>query len=145
MNLRLIRDLDNGICTLGTLLLNGVTLQTLERPWVPSATSPGGTKGVSCVPTGLYRLVRHDTEAHPRSFALVNEELGVYHLAVPSEKQGRTACLVHVGNMVAEIRGCIALGMDRGTDAIYQSRIAVTEFYSLVSWVDGVHTLEISI
>jgi len=141
MNLTLYRDLDNGQCTLGTLTLNGVTLQSLERAWVPGPT--GGTKGVSCVPAGTYRLVRHDTEAHPRSFALVNEELGVYHYAVPPGKQGRTAVLIHVANWPTELRGCIALGMERGENSIAKSRIAVNRFYDNVPWVDDEHTLTI--
>lgn len=142
MNLTLVRDLDNGDCTLGTLDLNGVTLQTLERPWLPGP--PGGMKGVSCVPRGTYRLVRHDTEAHPRTFALVNEDLGVYHYAVPPGEQGRTACLIHVANVVAELRGCIALGMDRGENSISRSRIAVDKFYAALRWADDEHTLEIA-
>lgn len=142
MNLYLIRDTDDGRRTFGTLNLNGVVLQTLERPWVPGS-GPAGTKGVSCIPKGPYELVRHDTEAHPRSFALVNEALGVYHYACPPGIDGRTACLIHVANWVSELRGCIALGMDRGEDSIARSRIAVDRFYATVSWLDDTHTLEI--
>jgi len=141
VNLTLSRDLDDSVCTLGTLAINGTALQSLERPWIPGP--PGGTKGVSCVPPGLYRLVRHDTEAHPRSFALVNEELGVYHMTVPPGKEGRTACLIHVANFPNELRGCIALGMARSGDSISQSRIAVNRFYNNVPWVDDEHTLTI--
>jgi hypothetical protein len=141
VRLILHRDTDNGICTLGTMSVNGVLLQTLERPWIGGP--PGGTKGVSCVPPGLYRLVRHDTEAHPRSFALVNEELGVYHYAAPPGQQGRTACLIHVANWPSELRGCCALGMDRGENSIARSKIAVDTFYAAVPWLDDTHTLEI--
>jgi hypothetical protein len=145
VNLTLVRDADNGRCMLGTLKINGSFFQTLERPWIPGP--PGGTKGISCVPKGIYRLVRHDTEAHPRSFALVNEELGVYHLAVPAGKQGRTACLIHVANWASELRGCIALGMRRTLIVdewcVQQSKIAVDKFYSLVPWIDDAHSLEI--
>lgn len=141
MNLILPRDSDNGVCTLGTLQISGTLLQTLERPWIPGP--PGGTKGVSCVPPGLYRLVCHNTEAHPRSFALVNEALGVYHYDVPAGEQGRTACLIHVANRPEELRGCIALGLGRDGNSVLQSRIAVDRFYSALPWVDGRHTLEI--
>lgn len=141
MNLILTRDRDTGQCTLGVLHLNGSTFQSLERPWVPGV--PGGTKGVSCVPVGLYRLVRHDTEAHPRTFALVNENLSVYHLGPPAGRQGRTACLIHVANYVSELRGCIALGMERAGETLKQSKIAVDKFYASVPWMDNEHTLEI--
>lgn len=142
MNLTLARDTDNGVCTLGALNINGSALQSLERPWVPGPA--GGTKGISCVPPGLYQLVRHDTEAHPRSFALVNEGLGVYHLAVPPGKEGRTACLIHVANFPNELRGCIALGMERAGNSVSHSKIAIDRFYNAVPWIDGAHTLEIT-
>ena len=133
-------------CMLGVLRVGQQAFQSLERPWIPGS-SPGGTKGVSCVPVGTYRLVKHDTEAHPRSFALVNEELGVYHLMLPAGKQGRTACLIHVANKVAELRGCIALGMERalsgGEWEVRRSRLAVDRFYAMVPWLDDEHTLEI--
>lgn len=142
MNFVLQRDADTGICTFGTMRVNGTLLQTLERPWVPGPA--GGTKGVSCIPVGTYRLVRHDTEAHPRSFALVNEALGVFHYAVPAGQAGRTACLIHVANWPTELRGCIALGMDRGDNSIARSRIAVDKFYAAAPWVDDIHTLTIA-
>lgn len=140
MHIRLIRD-PHVTCTLGVMSLNDRHWQSLERPWVPGP--PGGTKGISCVPTGTYRLVRHDSESHPRSFALVNEEFGVYHLEVPPGKQGRTVCLIHVANFVQELRGCIALGMERSNEALLQSKRAIDQFYALVPWLDGAHTLEI--
>lgn len=142
MNLVLVRDLDNGRCTLGSLRFNGELFQTLERPWIPGP--PGGEKGISCVPTGTYRLVKHDTEAHPRSFALVNEELHVWHLALPQGQQGRTACLIHVANWPAELRGCIALGMERAEAGILRSRLAINRFYAALPWEDGLHTITIN-
>lgn len=143
MNLVLPRDSDDGRRTMGSMLINGVALQSLERPWIPSLTSRGGAQGISCVPTGTFRLVRHDTEAHPRSFALVNEDLDVYHLIVPAGKQGRTACLIHVANLVVELRGCIAFGMARTGDTLARSRMAIDRFYNNVPWVDDEHTLTI--
>lgn len=141
MNLSLIRDADNGRCTLGTLQIGSAVFQSLERPWIPGP--PGGEKGISCVPTGRYELMLHDSEAHPRSFALVNPALHVFHMQVPREQQGRAACLIHVANHPSEIRGCIALGMERGPNSVQRSRIAIDRFYSLVPWVSG-HTLEIT-
>lgn len=140
MNVTLHRLTDNGRCTQGVLQVDDESFFALERPWAPG--SPGGTKGVSCVPAGIYRLVPHDSEAHPRTFALVNDELHVYHLAVPDGEQGRTACLIHAANFPQELRGCIALGMEQGVDAVLKSRLAVERFYELVPWESG-HTLEI--
>lgn len=143
MNIILVRD-PHPDCMLGVIVLQGYIWQTLERPWI--AGPPGGTKGVSCVPPGRYQLVKHDTEAHPRTFALFNAELGVYHYELPPGVQGRTACLIHVANWVSELRGCIALGMERMQNGeawmLKQSKIAIDQFYSLVPWIDG-NTLEI--
>lgn len=144
MNLTIVREIDDGKCCVGSIDIFGSALQTLERPWVGGPK--GGTKGFSCIPAGKYQLVKHDTEAYPRSFALVNEALGVYHLTVPSGEQGRTACLIHAANYVQELRGCIALGMSRepymGSYCVRQSRAAINNFYNRVPWIDG-HTLEI--
>lgn len=146
MNLTLARDADHGRCTTGVLNCAGrAFFQTLERPWIPGP--PGGTKGISCIPPGDYRLVRHDSEAHPRSFALVNPDLHVFHYAVPPGQQGRTAVLLHVANRVAEIRGCIALGMERALEGdewvLRRSRIAVEQFHALLAWENGLHTITI--
>jgi hypothetical protein len=141
VNLQLIRDFSNAHCTLGTLRSNGVMLQTLERPWI--GTAPGGAKGISCVLPGTYQLVKHDSEAHPRSFALVNPDLHVWHYEVPFGLQGRTTVLIHVANRPEELRGCIALGMERNGDGIGRSRLAVNRFYAALPWEDGAHTLTI--
>jgi hypothetical protein len=62
--------------------------------------------------------VRHDTEAHPRTWAFVNPELWVYHWDedVPPDRRGqaRTVCLIHIANYASELRGCCAIGLDRG-------------------------------
>lgn len=151
MNLRLLRDFRGPDCTLGVLVIGDHEFQTIERPWVPHAAAPCGTKGVSCIPPGKYQLFRHDTEAHPHTFALVNPSLWVYHFEddVPPEQKGyaRTTVLIHAANFASELRGCIAPGMARGRDGarrmVTQSRKAMAEIQSLVPWVGGVHTLEV--
>jgi hypothetical protein len=144
MQLTLTRQQDNLGCTIGELFVEHVRFDTLERPWIPGPL--GGVRGISCVPLGTYDLVLHDSEAHPKSFALVNEALGVYHLTLPDGQSGRTACLIHVANYVEELRGCVALGNYfepwNGSLRLLESRAAVERFYDLVPWVDG-HTLTI--
>jgi hypothetical protein len=135
-------------CTLGVLEVGTLSLSTIERPWVPSATSKGGTKGVSCVPPGIYQLVRHNTEAHPMTWALVNRDLDVAHLPSPSDGPGvRTAVLLHPANWAHELRGCIAPGTRTTTDGegrfmVAESKRAMRMLQAVVPWVDG-HTLEI--
>jgi hypothetical protein len=145
MNLLLRRDYSGYDATLGVLAVAGAAFQTIERPWVPDANGPAGRKGVSCIPPGTYQLIPHDSEAHPQSFALVNHRLGVYHYPheCPPETQSiyRTAVLIHAANWVAELRGCIALGMTRRFTEngwmVQKSRDAVKLLHELVPWEHG--------
>ena len=134
-------------CTLGLLLVGNQQFCTIERPWIPSTESLGGTKGVSCVPRGIYRLVRHNTEAHPQTWALVNEDLDVIHQPMAAKPNARTAVLIHPANWAHELRGCIAPGMRTTRDAegrfmVADSKRAMRQIQTLVPWIDG-HTLEV--
>jgi hypothetical protein len=133
-------------CTLGLLTVKDLTLCTIERPWVPGE-GRGGRKGVSCVPVGTYRLVRHNTEAHPETWALVNEDLDVIHQPDGSKPHARTAVLIHAANSAHELRGCIAPGTRAGADEqgrpmVLASRVAMNLIRSRLTW-DDTHTLEI--
>lgn len=129
-------------CTRGVMSLPDLqVLYSLELPWVPNATGEG-VHLISCVPKGLYQLVLHDTEKHPRSFALVNPDLGVIHEPDPRWPNARTACLLHVANELKDLEGCIGLGMTGNGCTIGQSRIALDAFNRQIPWVAG-HTLEI--
>lgn len=152
MILHLPRDYRGTDCSQGVLHLGDHQFQTMERPWIPQKNAPCGTKGVSCVPPGTYQLWRHNTEAHPHTFALVNPTLWVYHYDedVPAGQAGlaRTCVLIHAANFAVELRGCIAPGLFRKVDGgrrmVSHSRAAMTEIESLVPWANGEHTLEIS-
>lgn len=141
MIIELIRDQATDYCTLGRMQFAGRTLFTIERPWIPDVRSRGGTKGISCVPAGEYRLDRHNTDAHPKVWALVNPMLDVYHQPydVPPGREliSRTACLIHPANWAHELRGCVAPGKQRQKDGqgrwmVTQSRDAVNELRTVV-------------
>jgi hypothetical protein len=139
---------ENKDCTLGFLFVGTLQFCTMERPWIPTAISKGGQKGVSCVPPGLYKLVRHDTEAHPMTWALVNKDLDVVHYPGDgANPHARTAVLIHSANYAHELRGCIAPGMravtdEKGRYMVAESRRAMKQIQSVLQWIDG-HTLEI--
>lgn len=148
MLIELVRDMALPYCTLGRLMFNGRTLFTIERPWVPDPRSKGGTKGVSCVPVGDYRLDRHNSDAHPKVWALVNPMLDVYHWPqdVPADKElvSRTVCLIHAANWSSELRGCIAPGKTRIKDQtgrwmVTRSRDAVNELRTVIGNNFDVH------
>lgn len=135
-------------CTLGFLFLADLSLVTIERPWIPHATAKGGAKGISCVPCGTYQLIRHNSEFHPMTWALVNHGLDVAHFDGDDTDAGaRTAVLIHAANYVHELRGCIAPGTrteidDRFGYCVRESRKAMDLLKQRLPWTDE-HTLEI--
>jgi len=144
MNINMHRSAQNEVCTQGVMTLpNNLNLQTLELPWVPDPNCPGGQPDVSCVPPGTYQLVLHDTVKHPKTFALVNPDLGVIHEPDPAHPNFRTACLIHVANFPRELEGCIGIGMSAGVCQISDSAIALNNLKNALPWIPG-HTLTIS-
>lgn len=144
MNLLLIRDVHRLECTLGILTVDGRSWQTIERGWVPDTDGGvGGKPGVSCVPTGLYQLVRHDTPKHPNTWALVNHDLDIY--ADPTPRK-RSDVLLHSANWAFQLEGCIAPGKERVWDGkawlVSDSKQAMNEIRGTVPWTAG-HTMEI--
>lgn len=117
MNFTIARHLYGTDRTEGRILLpdHGLILPTLERPWIRNPAGPGGLPRQSCIPDGYYRVVPHNSPDHPNTYALVNEAVGVYHLALPrGQAYGRTACLIHSANKVSQVVGCVAPGLIRG-------------------------------
>ena len=143
MNLILTRDVVRTDCTLGLLTLNAHHWQTIERPWIPDESCRGGQAQKSCVPLGFYKLVRHDTPKHPKTWALVNHELDVCADPITGK---RSDCLIHPANWAFQLEGCIAPGKGRSWDGhewmMTDSRAAMTELQAALPWTDE-HTIEI--
>lgn len=149
MDLQLVRDVAQVSYSYGTLTLDALTLQTLELGWAPEPGAVCGRPDRSCVPAGAYQLALHDSPKHPKTWALVNPDLGLYHEPddVPAGVTVcRIACLLHVANYPTELEGCIGVGRTRDTaqpPAIWQSASAMALLQAALPWVDG-HTLTIS-
>lgn len=113
--------------TLGNLIVGDLKLATIERPWIQNPAGSGGTLSKSCIPDGAYRVRPHTSERFPDTFAIVNEALGVYYQSrPPAQAWGRTAILIHVGNFVTDVIGCVAVGLQHGgTSAVTNSRAAM--------------------
>lgn len=146
MNLTLRRHAYLSNCTLGTLIAGTTELATIERPWVENPDGAGGKLTVSCVPDGEYQLIPHDSARFPNTYALVNHALGVYHQTRPvGQTWGRTAILIHVGNSVSDVIGCIAVGMRAmcigGQHSVAESRIAMDKLRAVLGRYS--HTLTI--
>lgn len=152
MELLIARDVPRPAgCSLGTLTVASLLLDTIERPWIADPNgSPCGDPDVSCVPLGLYQLVLHNTTDKPCTFALVNPALGIYHEEedIPPGARGRFACLLHSANYAWQLEGCIAPGLARlpiGKSAwmVTNSVKAIEQLFAVVPWVEG-HSLEIT-
>jgi hypothetical protein len=142
MNITLQRTAQNSECTQGTLVLPDSILYTLELPWLEEPGFPGGAPDRSCVPDGLYQLALHDTAKHPKTFALVNRDLGVIHEPDSTFPHARVACLIHAANFVSDLEGCIGVGTAAGYCTIRNSQYALVEFKNQIPWVAG-HSLTI--
>ena len=103
--------------TFGELLFDGeLFCKTLELPWRDNK------RNVSCIPLGLYRCIRRSS----RHFGMVYEVVDV------PERDG---ILFHPGNLISDIRGCIAVGMSYGylgsVRGVLNSRLAFNKLMDI--------------
>ena len=153
MNLILTRHLYAPDVTLGKLFADGLELCTLEEPWLADPDGPGGqrrekSKHESCVPDGTYALYPHTGQKFRGVWVLVNSGLGVYRYPfdIPmGQNWGRSSVLIHSGNTVDDILGCILVGLVhgklKGMDAVLDSRVALDQLRKKLGTER--HTLEI--
>lgn len=82
--------------TFGRLLRNGyLVAYTCELPWKENM------RRISCIPKGTYRVTRRNSEKFGDHFLL-------------HEVENRDYILIHAGNTILDILGCIAVGDARG-------------------------------
>jgi Family of unknown function (DUF5675) len=116
--------------TLGLLRFGPLELATVERPWLPNPAGPGGKPRESCVPDGTYFVKPWNSARFPDTYILLNNTLGVYEqpaLIPPGQQFGRSAILIHMGNRVEDVIGCIAVGLRHSPDQrmALESRLAM--------------------
>jgi len=136
---KLIRWKDDGLCTLGVIQAVDFSCHTIERPWKFSATCLGGKPFESCIPDGTYDLTPFTRPSGQRAYMLSNEDLDVFKFKedIPEGRIGRYLILIHTGNYVEDIVGCIAPGLtqtSRGdsTAMVGSSRVATSELFSSI-------------
>lgn len=142
--------------TLGRLQAGALELATLEEPWLPNPRGPGGSRRgpasrESCVPDGLYQLSPHDGARFQDVWRLSNPELGVFDFPDQraSPEWGRASVLIHSGNTVLDIEGCILVGLNHGRltvegqnlPAVLSSRVALNLLRAALG--EGGHQLAI--
>lgn len=131
-------------CTRGVLHVGNDSFQTVERPWVKNPAGPGGLPFESCVPDGLYQLGHYTRPSGKKAFIFSNPDLGVWEQDSDrsSQEWGRYLTLIHPGNTVADVVGCIAPGLT-GTDrGVGSSRNAMLKLHELLTHIHS-HELRI--
>src|SRR5210317_1314946 len=121
-------------CTRGTLHVGNHTFQTIERPWIKNPAGPGGLPFESCVPDGIYSLRPYTRPSGKKAFIFSNPDLGVWEQKEDMDHTswGRYLTLIHPGNTVVDVVGCIAPGLT-GTDrAVGSSRNAMLKLHELL-------------
>lgn len=115
--------------TFGRLVVEGKEFYTVERPWKDNQSN------VSCIPEGTYSLRMRDSGVVTRSTG------GAYSRGWEvTNVKGRSFIMIHPGNTVDDLQGCIApgkqLGVVNGKWAVASSRPAFDELMKLLAGQD---------
>jgi hypothetical protein len=144
MNGTLIRHAYLPTVTLGWLFIDRMRFATLEEGWRPDPHGPGGQRREgalieSCIPDGTYQVKPHVSAKYPAGvWSLSNPIEGVYSPATRPAGQnwGRDAILIHAGNTIEHIEGCILVGRRHAMDGEYhcvlESRNALKDLRDLL-------------
>lgn len=144
--MKIIRNNFNEEYTEGRLYSSSIELPifTLERPWKIDSLRPGGQNEVSCVPNGEYTL---SSFLRPKNQMLVpqlvNLNLGVYRQeANLPPSGGRFLILIHPGNYIEDIIGCIAPGLGREPGKVWRSQKAFAKVWAAFKDGDDMLTIK---
>lgn len=85
---------------------DGPICVTIERPWLDNKPM------VSCIPVGQYKFIKHSGNKWKNVWELLD---------VPD----RSAILIHSGNTISDINGCIAVGSQFFNNGVLQSQAAL--------------------
>jgi hypothetical protein len=118
LNLLLKRVCTSDKGTFGVLSNEGIPLcVTCELPW------KNNQRKISCIPTGIYHCKPYSSAKYPDVWEVTN---------VPN----RDAILMHKGNTIKDIQGCILVGQSFGMlkdlPAVLNSGIAFTSLQAFL-------------
>ncbi len=105
-------------CTMGWLKVREHKLATMECPWKDNR------KRISCIPEGDYTVTPHSSVKFPNCWEITN---------VPD----RSKILIHAGNTVNDIEGCICVGLDPSTISLMVLRSIAA--MNLLREIIGIH------
>ena len=118
--------------TIGKINIDNHTFYTLENVWENNKVN------VSCIPEGEYSIYPHKSNKFGDVYIIFGGTVGYSYNA--KENVIRTHCLIHVGNYVQDVKGCIALGLRLEFNTIplvTQSKDAVRLFKDLLDFEEA--------
>jgi len=121
MELELLRVENTKDHTIGVLRIKNTQIEiarTMENAWKDNA------RNISCIPQGVYKVVRHTSPKYGNCFMVSN---------VPN----RDYILIHAGNYNTDTEGCILLGESVATNVsgkrmVTNSKVTVGKFMNLM-------------
>lgn len=124
--------------TLSRVTIDETVLYGIEQPWRDNRPF------YSCIPAGEYLLEPHTSPRFGPVWAFVGGS--VSHTC--SNHLPRYSCLIHIANYAREVKGCLAVGMERrkgpqGEPKVYPSTPAVERLRELMP-PDQVHRATIT-
>lgn len=114
--------------TLSRVTIGETVLYGLEQPWRDNFPFK------SCIPSGDYILEPHNSSRFGQTWAFVGGLVSHQH----TDCCLRYACLIDVANYAREVKGCLAVGLERskgpkGEPKVYPSRKALELLRELMS------------
>jgi len=140
MKLKVIREVKNDVCTIGSLFLNGeffcYTLEDKDRGLKQSDSllfiNTKKIFGLTAIPSGLYKLIVNQSPKFKRMLPRI------------LDIKGFNGVLLHRGNTADHSLGCILIGYKKGENSIFESTKAETDLVNrLLLHNQELHTIEI--
>ena len=140
MKLKVVRELKNDVCTIGSLFINDVffcyTLEDKDRGLKQSDSllfiQAKKIFGLTAIPSGFYKLTVNQSPKFKRMLPRI------------LDIKGFDGVLLHRGNSANDSLGCILLGYKKGDNSIFESTKAETDLVNrLLLHNNEVHSIEI--
>ena len=140
MKLKVIREVKNDICTIGSLFINGeffcYTLEDKDRGLKQTDSllfiQTKKIFGLTAIPSGTYKLIVNQSPKFKRMLPRI------------LDIKGFDGVLIHRGNTADHSLGCLLVGYKKGDNSIFESTKAETDLVNrLLLHNQEPHTIEI--
>lgn len=140
MKLKIVREIKNDICTIGSLFINEkffcYTLEDKDRELKQSDSllyiQAKKIFGLTAIPSGTYKVIVNQSPKFKRMLPRI------------LDIKGFDGVLLHRGNSASDSLGCILIGYKKGENSIYESTKAETDLVNkLILHNQEIHTIEI--